>query len=207
MSKKPIKQDDEWGNIELPGLSDEELLNTNWNHVAAARSRAKDPVWQKKQKELAERLRNDPKHAKRASFIAKNLHEDEQYKEKYLQGIRDRNQSKTFKESLEKRNADPEYQSKLKKGIQNRKVDYSFMETDDYKLNLKLSMQEVRNRDDYKEKRKSVGKKNSKKIMTPDGIFPSRKAAAEYYKKDPAEISLRMHKYPEQYYYIEDKNG
>jgi hypothetical protein len=33
MNKKniPIKDDDEWGNIELPGVSDEELYGKNWN--------------------------------------------------------------------------------------------------------------------------------------------------------------------------------
>lgn len=36
---------DEWGNIPLPGLSDEELFNTNWNYVAAAQGRANDPKW------------------------------------------------------------------------------------------------------------------------------------------------------------------
>jgi hypothetical protein len=34
----------EWGNIELPGLSDEDLFKKDWNKVAAARERAKDPI-------------------------------------------------------------------------------------------------------------------------------------------------------------------
>lgn len=40
---------DEWGNIPLPGLTDEELFNTNWNYVAAARERIRNPIWQAKQ--------------------------------------------------------------------------------------------------------------------------------------------------------------
>lgn len=37
-----------WGNIELPGLSDEELFKKDWNKVAGARQRSKDPEYQKK---------------------------------------------------------------------------------------------------------------------------------------------------------------
>lgn len=32
---------EEWGNIELPGLSDEKLLSTNWHHVAVNRINGK----------------------------------------------------------------------------------------------------------------------------------------------------------------------
>ena len=35
------KQDEQWGNIELPGLTDEELFNTDWNQLAANESRSK----------------------------------------------------------------------------------------------------------------------------------------------------------------------
>ena len=38
-----ILNDIHWGNTELPGLSDDKLLNTNWNFVTAARERNLDP--------------------------------------------------------------------------------------------------------------------------------------------------------------------
>ena len=41
-----INQKEEWGNIELPGLSDEELFAKRWNCVAAGKARAEDPAWQ-----------------------------------------------------------------------------------------------------------------------------------------------------------------
>lgn len=46
---------EEWGNIELPGLSDEKLFNTNWEKIGQGRHNALDPTWQKKQAEAQER--------------------------------------------------------------------------------------------------------------------------------------------------------
>jgi len=40
----------EWGNIELPGLTDEELFTKNWTKIAAERAKSQDPEWQKKNK-------------------------------------------------------------------------------------------------------------------------------------------------------------
>jgi hypothetical protein len=36
---------EEWGNIELPGLSDEQLFKKNWNWIAGARQRNQDPTY------------------------------------------------------------------------------------------------------------------------------------------------------------------
>lgn len=47
---------DEWGNISLPGLSDEELYKTNWNKVAHAHTKINNPefsnVMKRKFKEI-----------------------------------------------------------------------------------------------------------------------------------------------------------
>jgi hypothetical protein len=45
MTKKLIPQTEEWGNIELPGLSDEELYNKNWESIARARARNENPQY------------------------------------------------------------------------------------------------------------------------------------------------------------------
>ena len=39
----------EWGNIELPGLSDDELHSKNWNIITNNREQSKDPAYIKKQ--------------------------------------------------------------------------------------------------------------------------------------------------------------
>lgn len=41
---------EEWGNIELPGLSDEELFKRHWEAEARARERNNDPIYWKKLK-------------------------------------------------------------------------------------------------------------------------------------------------------------
>lgn len=42
---------DEWGNIELPGLSDQELFSTNWNKVQASKDLISSESWKNKIKE------------------------------------------------------------------------------------------------------------------------------------------------------------
>jgi len=37
-----------WGNIELPGLGDDELLAKNWHHIGAVRARNKVPGYEEK---------------------------------------------------------------------------------------------------------------------------------------------------------------
>lgn len=51
MAKKIITQDEEWGNIELPGLSDEELYSKDWNFIGIIRERYKDEEYRKKHRE------------------------------------------------------------------------------------------------------------------------------------------------------------
>lgn len=47
---------------------------------------------------------------------------------------------------------------------------------------------------------KAQGRK-CKKLTTPDGVFKSRIAAAQYYQVDPATINYRMKKQPLKYFY------
>ena len=56
--------------------------------------------------------------------------------------------------------------------------------------------------DNRKYKKYNSGTSCFKIIKTPDGIFESRKAAAEYYKVKPEAISARVHRNPELYSYI-----
>jgi hypothetical protein len=55
------KEKDEWGNIELPGLSDSELYNKNWNLVAAAQERYNDLEFRKKHKEAVQKVTSSKK--------------------------------------------------------------------------------------------------------------------------------------------------
>jgi len=55
---------------------------------------------------------------------------------------------------------------------------------------------------------KAKAKLRQNKIQTPDGIFESRKAAAEFYgMKCPTGMNTRMKNHPDKYYYVEVCNG
>lgn len=47
-----MNNNEEWGNLSLPGLSHEELMNPNLNYVLANLARNKDPKWLAKQDEI-----------------------------------------------------------------------------------------------------------------------------------------------------------
>jgi len=74
---------------------------------------------------------------------------------------------------------DPEYKAKLARIIEEKKKD------PEYKAKLL-------------EKRRNL----SKRVMTPDGEFESRKAAAEFYNINVSIISNLIKRQPDQYYYI-----
>lgn len=74
---------DEWGNIPLPGLSDEELFNTNWNMVAACQERSKTD-WLKNNKKSTKDPNRNSKISK--TLKSKNLTMSEE-KKKYLSDL------------------------------------------------------------------------------------------------------------------------
>lgn len=53
------KDKDEWGNIELPGLSDEELYSKNWNKVAAIREVSQRDSWKENNKKAGTKRKQD----------------------------------------------------------------------------------------------------------------------------------------------------
>jgi hypothetical protein len=48
----------------------------------------------------------------------------------------------------------------------------------------------------------AVSKAQSKPIMTPEGLFPSKILAANYYGLNSAALSYRLTKYPKEFYYV-----
>jgi len=68
----------EWGNIELPGLSDEELYAKNWNRSATMQKKHLDPAYKAKY-EAGTKQRD-------TSGAAKRWHESEKGREQYLAG-------------------------------------------------------------------------------------------------------------------------
>lgn len=73
-----IEKDNEWGNLSLPGMSHEELMNPNLNYVLANLARNKDPNWLKKQDEIY----RSPKFKKLIAKISKQNWNNPKFKAK-----------------------------------------------------------------------------------------------------------------------------
>ena len=79
----------EWGNIELPGLSDEKLLATNWNRVTAGRANANNT----KLLELAELKKGNADFSQTMCNVAEQRNKDPQYQQAHRQGMSKRDNS------------------------------------------------------------------------------------------------------------------
>lgn len=177
-----MQEDIEWGNIELPGVSDEELLNTNWNYVTSAQEKAKNPEFRKKLsssvkqsyidkpdqlekkvsalKKANEKKFNDPEYLKDLKIKRQQQAKDPVYLEKLKNGLNkiDRKKWKeNLLESQKKRNADP-----------------------NWKKNISLAQQEKRKDPAFAKK---MFRLKAYAIKTPDGIFNGLDEAHIFYNK------------------------
>jgi DNA repair ATPase RecN len=123
-----IQEGIEWGNVELPGLTDEELYKKNWNLITANRevikNRDKDGSWSRKNAEAAKNRR--PGWSNTISETSFKTKSNPEWK-------------KTFKKTIEKRNQDPEYFKKLHEGIDKRNNDSEW-----YKKNLEAAQKRIK---------------------------------------------------------------
>ena len=84
--KQELSQDEEWGNIELPGLSDEELFSKNWNLSAASKEMWQDPNHKiKRQKTLTETNKLEEVKQRRSQG-AKKFHSDPEKRKAWERG-------------------------------------------------------------------------------------------------------------------------
>lgn len=90
---------DEWGNISLPGLSDQDLYETNWNMVAHAQTK-----------------RNNPEFSQRMSQVAHQRNTDPAYVESQLHGVRHKRDN-TYQAEC---NSRPEVRAKISTAMQAR---------------------------------------------------------------------------------------
>jgi hypothetical protein len=173
------KDKDEWGNIELPGLSDEELFSKNWNYIAASREKAKDPKYLEKLRSAQQKLRNDPTNKEKRLEVGKKVASDPTWQKNQLiaaQKRRETGQYVKMGESNKERAKTPEWIEANLRGQKKRK-----------------------DRPDWKEHCLEKAQAKCKPMQTPLGVFPSKKSAAETLKID---ISFAMKHKPTLYYYI-----
>lgn len=202
---------DEWGNIELPGLSDEKLLNTNWNYVDSNRRKAQDPKWKEKMKQAAdaykntetfkekcrvngEKLRNNPDWLEKISNLNKERAKDPTWKEKMKQAGKNLKNNLEWRKNVTQANKiksqDQEIGKKISKALTGKKRENNPWDNPEYvaKQQTYLSDPKVRKAKSQKAKefnnRLETRIKHGKPIMTSKGQFPGRGFAAEVYSID-----------------------
>ena len=199
---------EEWGNIELPGLSDEKLLNTNWNYVAANREKAKDKNILKKLSvsisnywenlSIEERIELGKKQSQvQKELLEKNPELKKNHIKRNQNQIYDPKYKTALVKGIEKRDADPTYKNKMKEVYKKRDLN------NDWKNNIKKAQQ---NRSP--EHIKNSFRSNAYPIITPDGVFEGLNDAHQAYNKIKNFNNGRkwilgmMKKDPENYYKI-----
>ena len=83
--------------------------------------------------------------------------------------------------------------------------DRYYLGSDSPETRAKISATVVKKKPPSQEKRGGYDRQSIglvKPIMTPNGLFASRKAAAQAANVDPATINLWMKKFPKEYYYV-----
>jgi hypothetical protein len=248
---------DEWGNIELPGLSDEELHSYNWNKsktkaqkkaitkqweeywavpgnreawhnavlegqdeewlakvTAKNKAQGQDPVWLAKITEINRQRGANLTDEQRArmSEHSRTMWEDDEYRERMIKEAKERWEDPETRERMIAYTKVPGYSEMMsqrcKEVAQRPEMQEWYKEFNKAKRedpeHVKRHAEGVDKRSKTKEWRDTI-KRNT--IMTPDGEFESRKAAAEFYNIKPPVINYRMKKYPDQYYYTNVTNG
>lgn len=213
----------------MAGLN-EKKLKVSDNRLIGTAARTLDPKWKMNVAEANRKKHSDP--ITKAKLTAANQNRKERLGPEYSQRVsnaqRLRYANMTEKERFEMSEKgkaiweNPEYRERMN----------LFYSSDEQVKKHTERVREVSKRDDWrkkvavlnKEKREdpnhikrhqeAVDKRTqdpewrrkqaerSKPMVTPDGIFNSRKMAAEFYKVKTPVMNSRMKRYPDQYYYI-----
>ena len=174
------KQDEQWGNIELPGLTDEELFNTDWNKKSIAKLAGEMT------KNKWDRLTTEERNS-------------------IIQTMIDNRDYKSWLESNRKKNQDPKFIEKLKQSQTNAWADSNkrairmqgiknFSESDQFEDWKKFYKSDEFKKSLVKrntiENRLKISQGKLKPIIVPWGIFDSKRSAVEFAKNnsisDPA---------------------
>ena len=144
-----MHNDDEWGNIPLSGITDEELFRKDWEKSA----REKD------------KWKNSPNSEKRRKNIAKGVKErnkNPEYFEKLATGISQRDNTAANKKLSEK-HKDKEWQSKLIESA------LASRETQEYWDNYNAGIEKRNSNPEWQKNVRAGGLKKSPPVSTPYG--------------------------------------
>ena len=182
-----MTKDTEWGNIELPGLSDEKLLATNWNRVSASR----DAVIKRSQT------------AWKPNIIKRNkkMAESEQWQQAHLAA------------AVKRKTENSDWRNNVISANQAKGADLEFRKTlSQAHLKLYQDPEHVKKHQEGREKMKNNGvwadnvrkaaRARRQAVVTPQGAFNSRPSVCEHYKIDITTLGRWLKNKPTEFYYI-----
>jgi hypothetical protein len=155
--------DIQWGNTELPGLSDDKLLNTNWNHVTAIKQRSLDPNWHSNNQKAIDIKKQKPAYQIKRSKLNKAMAKDRTIQDKKSQTIKQQYADSNYKE----------FRTLIIQEV---------TKTDEWKQSHNLGMTK-REENGWHEKNLMAAQKRCKPIVSVEyGIFLGKKHLVEYMK-------------------------
>ena len=173
-------KDNEWGNIELPGLSDEELFNTNWNYKAGIAERQANPDYHRKVKEGLRKAWQDSDLKLRTSAKRKEQWQDPNYREITLKAREKATQTHEYKQKLKEGHANSMTEELRAKFSASSKQAWAKEGAKEKVSNtLKTKWQDP----EYKEKMLSRKPRTGKRMQTPWGTFDTRAQALAHMKE------------------------
>ena len=197
-----INDKDEWGNISVPGITDQELYTKDWNKIGAikqyyknnpdASQQISDRIKNRHKKETIDQKKNRIEKTKNTSGWQQNNSLLKEKQKKPL--ITPSGIFESIMSASQYYNVDV---STIKNYIKNNPIQWKYLHSSDIPKGKKQSTEVIDNRI----------KKNQKKIMTPMGLFDSRKDAAEGNNVSLVTVSTKVKKYPDQWYYIKSQEN
>ena len=122
---------EQWGNIELPGLSDEELFKKNWIKIEIGKETAKrnlqNPTWHKKPR-AADENRKKIGNSEEWKEFTRQLNQRPEWKAKNAEANKKRNFNPkniiAFQEAMKKRSDNENWKKNVREAAQNRSEDW-----------------------------------------------------------------------------------
>jgi transcriptional regulator with XRE-family HTH domain len=212
MTDKPsdydlFNDDSLWGNQTAGGLSNDDILNKNWNMITANRQKLKDPTWIEAQRKGYLEYLNGPDYVNSRGMLGKKRTKEsiEQARQKLLGQVKPLEGNDKLRKYRKGKKVSVDVLEKVSAALtgresgRSRKVQTPIGEFTKLKLaaeaygvspeTIKQWMKKKPNEFYFVDPIDVLG---SKKISTPDGIFDSATKAAEYYSISNAAIRHRI---------------
>lgn len=183
--------DDDWGNIELPGLTDEELHSKNWERATIAKqmaekrdpkewhekntARFKNPKWRAKNKKKIQEWWNDPEYKQRVIESRANS-------EAYQQGV---------KNAIKKRMANDEWRKNIAESRRRQAKDPSWREKMINGYHKYLDSEKGKNARVENGKKNASNPEFARRVMLGRGILPFFTPWGLYYNANLASSESR----------------